>query len=638
MRRDIQFLRGIAVLAVVAYHAELFALNNGFLGVDVFFVISGFLITTLILRGLDQSDFSFAEFYLRRARRLLPALYSTLLVVTVAAYVFLTQRQWDDYLNQLLGAVTFTANMVLPYQVGYFDDAAQTRPLLHIWSLSLEEQYYFIMPALLVLTARRWRVAVLSVLTVASLALCIGLLGSTVTFADLESTELAFYLFPARAWELLAGSLLACLMLHYPALSVPRPFKWALAISLLALLFFPLDSEHPRGDAILAVALTALLIVGRDDWLPNFAPLRWVEKVGDWSYSLYLIHWPLLAFAYVAFLGAVPQNVRIGLVVSAFILAWLQYRFVETPFRRARTSRARTVGGLLLGTLCILLIALPAATVSWGLREASGPNFEELRRKNVGLHGICALKPPYRIPGRCKTTPQPKVAVWGDSYAMHLIPGLRENPATGDSIFQLTRSGCSPALRLVPIITTLTRARQCRDFNARALELITTTASVEYVVMSSPFGYFFNAWKRVLLGEEVVPYARGLVIQDVVAAIRTIQRAGKTVLIVSPPPHAGFDVGECIERRATGALVLGRSDCDIGLKGHLSRQRLVISGLEKVSEKSDARILWLSSLMCAGDVCATTRDGVPLYRDSGHLSIEGSRRVLGGATLWWQLR
>ncbi len=138
MRHDIQFLRGIAVLAVVLYHAKIGPVANGYLGVDIFFVISGFLITSIVLKGLESNGFSFAQFYLRRARRLLPALYCTLIITTVAAYLFLTSREWHDFRHQLYGALSFTSNMVLPFQVGYFDDAAETKPLLHIWSLSLE--------------------------------------------------------------------------------------------------------------------------------------------------------------------------------------------------------------------------------------------------------------------------------------------------------------------------------------------------------------------------------------------------------------------------------------------------------------------------------------------------------------------
>jgi len=157
LRQDIQFLRGIAVLFVVIYHSGLGILNEGYLGVDIFFVISGFLITKLILEKLAEDNFSFTDFYFRRAKRLLPALYSTLFFTTAIGVFFLTKSQWSDYLEQLLGALTFTANFVLPGQTGYFEQSSDGKPLLHIWSLSLEEQYYFILPLFLFLIPRKLR-------------------------------------------------------------------------------------------------------------------------------------------------------------------------------------------------------------------------------------------------------------------------------------------------------------------------------------------------------------------------------------------------------------------------------------------------------------------------------------------------
>ena len=172
MRHDIQFLRGIAVLVVVLYHAKVLPVRGGFLGVDVFFVISGFLITKIILRDLDNGTFFFKQFYIRRAKRLLPAAYSTLIFTTLLGYAFLTRTQWNDYIDQLIGAVTFTANLVLPFQTGYFEASGESKPLLHIWSLSLEEQYYFFMPLFLFCLPKRWRGWFLSASIIASFLLC----------------------------------------------------------------------------------------------------------------------------------------------------------------------------------------------------------------------------------------------------------------------------------------------------------------------------------------------------------------------------------------------------------------------------------------------------------------------------------
>ena len=200
------------MLAVLLYHAQIGPLVNGYLGVDIFFVISGFLITKIILSDLSKDTFSFGGFYLRRAKRLLPALYCTLIITTPLAYVFLTHGQWNDYLKQFLGAITFTSNLVLPLQVGYFQDAADTKPLLHIWSLSLEEQYYLFLPIFLFLIPGKWRGWALCVATLISLALCVYFIdwayGLERTNLD-RAAKWVFYLFPTRAWELLVGSLTA---------------------------------------------------------------------------------------------------------------------------------------------------------------------------------------------------------------------------------------------------------------------------------------------------------------------------------------------------------------------------------------------------------------------------------------------
>ncbi len=199
MRFDIQFLRGMAILSVLIYHAGLLPIPNGYLGVDIFFVISGFLITSIILRGLSAQTFSFGEFYLRRAKRLLPALYCTLFFTTLLAFYLLTQQQWQDYTAQLFGAVSFTSNMVLPQQIGYFDDNANTKPLLHIWSLSLEEQYYFFLPLFLFITPKKLWGPALVTLSALSLLLCLTFLAWSFTywrFPTVDTSGWAFYLFP----------------------------------------------------------------------------------------------------------------------------------------------------------------------------------------------------------------------------------------------------------------------------------------------------------------------------------------------------------------------------------------------------------------------------------------------------------
>ncbi|MFK7976980.1 MAG: acyltransferase family protein [Halioglobus sp.] len=633
MRSDIQFLRGVAVLAVVLYHAGIVQVSNGFLGVDVFFVVSGFLITSIVLKGLDAHQFSFKVFYFRRIARLLPALFCTLLVTTVAGWLFLTDRQWDAYRDQLFGAVTFSANIVLPYQVGYFDDAAKTKPLLHIWSLSLEEQFYLCLPVLLYLTAATKRIVLLCVLLVLSLAFSQSLLfsgGDYFDFTKIDDDVWAFYLLPSRAWELLAGSVAAWYMLRHPRLGIPPALKWVALLGLVLLMMAPIDSVSLRGDAMLVVVFTTILLLGQDNWLPRNALFGSVQRVGDISYSLYLVHWPLLAFAQVAYLEKVPHSVTYSLVGASFLLALLQYRFVEQRYRQGFSSdrRGALVGGLLISAAVLALFSSPVVLNVVRGTSAADIDFAQYRRSNTGLSWRCQRVDTENPLPECQSSSTPKVAVWGDSFAMHVVPGLMENAATEGSLVQLTLSSCNPALGLAQKIGSVARGNNCNAFNQAAVTAIAGMDSVERVVISSPFGYFYRGGEPYVVQGEVVERDPELAIVALRNAVTVFEEAGKSVLLISPPPSGGFNVGECLEREATGALILGREDCRIPVSDSEWRLRSIMYGLNKVVESSNATLLTLSDLLCDDTACATTLDGVLLWRDSMHLSYEGSRKLL----------
>lgn len=301
-RRDIQFLRGIAVLLVVVCHAFPRWLPYGVIGVDLFFVISGFLMTGMIASGLDRGDFTFAGFYLRRARRLLPASFVTVAVTVSIALFLLPAALWPSFTWQIVGAMTFTANFVSQAQIA---DPLYLQPLSHFWSLSLEEQFYLLFPLLLWVTPKKMRIPGLAIIALESFALMI-IFGNS------------FHLLH-RAWELLVGGLAYCVR-EKPLRSA---VKWG------AFLLVPISVAF---DWIpLAVAATAVMLIGKDGWVR--APL--IERTGDWSYSIYLIHWPLFSFAMIYF-GAIPPILAGLLCIAAIGLAAAQYHYVEQPFRKPR--------------------------------------------------------------------------------------------------------------------------------------------------------------------------------------------------------------------------------------------------------------------------------------------------------------
>lgn len=632
-RTDIQVLRGIAVLAVVLYHARVVPLAGGYLGVDIFFVISGFLITGHIMQEIDRGRFSFASFYVRRARRLLPAAFCTLILTTLLASQVLTQQRWKDFVAQLLGALTFSANFVLPAQSGYFEASAETKPLLHTWSLSVEEQYYLLAPLLLVALRPRWRVAALGAIAAASLMLCVAAVSTSVSYWRvpwLYSQRFAFFMLPARAWEMLAGSLLAALAQRGMPMAPPRWVKWPAMALLCLVCYAPLDDAHPRGDALIAVLLTALLMAGDGRWIGNSAPVRAMARVGDWSYSIYLVHWPLFALAAGAYLGRVPVGVRLGLLGLSIALAALQYRFVEQPFRLRRGPGPQIVWRFGTGAATVAALAL---AIGWARYPLAQDTTGEQHGAHRGLGPLCGNAGALNNLPACSTGPGPAVALWGDSYAMHLVPGLRQLAPVRFSLAQVTKPACAPVRGLTSIDPEHDAlwAQDCLVFNERAFELIASMASIRYVIMSSPFqGYLDAGQLKFMRSGRQETVDRNAAIEELTATLKGLIARGKTPILVSPPPRPGFDVGTCREQQRSGLLVLGRANCDFTRAEYMAHQRAVLDGLLEVSRRAGVEVVWLDKPLCAANgVCRTALDdGTSVYKDDGHHTYR--LRVLNG--------
>jgi peptidoglycan/LPS O-acetylase OafA/YrhL len=636
MRRDIQLLRGVAVLLVVIFHADIGIFTEGFLGVDIFFVISGFLITTIILKGLGRNNFSFTSFYLRRAKRLLPALYCTLIVTTLLAYSFITYSQQKDFIVQLLGALTFSANMVLPTQLGYFDGDAKGKVLLHIWSLSLEEQYYFFLPLLLFVIPKITRIWFLIVLTAGSLIWCLNWVVSDSVppllwrIADSSRSEWAFFLFPTRAWELLAGSICAWIMLNKPV-TVNSLIKWLALTVILVVGWIQVDTVHPRAGAIIVVLATSLIMLGEHQWLPEWKIIQSIEKIGDWSYSIYLVHWPLFAFAYLGFVGTIPLPIKFLLIIVSIVLGIIQFRLVETPFRYGWKSKPSAAwSGFSLATLAVILV--PAPMFSDQLFSNEINKYQEIRKINYGLSPNCDGEQINNLHPECSTTNQPIIAIWGDSYAMHLVPGLIKKNA---NIIQLTKSVCGPLLNIAIITEKYNEkwAKKCINFNNDAYQKIISTPSIKYVVLSSTFvQYFKNNNDQFLLNDNIISKDINLAVKAFINTIEKLKAAKKVPILFSPPPRAGFNIGECLEREQSD-FVLFKENCNIPVWQYLEHEKEIHMALQQVINQTKIHTIWLDSLLCDKKLCKTKLNNSFIYRDSGHLSITGSEKLLGNIQL-----
>ena len=615
LRIDIQALRGIAVLAVLFFHAEVIPDSGGYLGVDVFFVISGFLITSQICNGIEAGTFSFRTFYLRRAWRLLPAAYAVFAACLIASPWLLNDIERYDFYEQLLGAIGLFANHVLWGQTGYFETSAEVKPLLHAWSLSLEEQYYLILPLLLVMIRRTLWLPVAAVLTVTSFALL---------SAKIEAMPGAtFYLLPTRVWELGIGSI-AAIAFRKQTSPLPSWLCWPALLVLAAILYKPLPLEiHNEVNLLIATLAAVIIILTQNARMNQLKVFAGLAKFGTISYALYLVHWPLFAALHNLNVGGggLSWQLRLAAILASIVLAAALYAGVEQRFRLTHKRAYRPAYPLLI---CSLILAVVTASLYFS--HTSESDYRHRFRVNSGLSLICGT-PDFETAPECRTHPDPEILVWGDSFAMHLVPGL---VAQDEKLIQATMSTCPPldhvALYAPPEFP-VPWSRDCVSFNQRAKNLALTDPSISTVILGAQWSYMFGAGyhdgRNTHTNLDVDTIARNLH-----GLAQEIRQAGKSVIIVEPPPILGFDIGRCHERLERGLLRMGGTEsCDIPVQAYRAGNKLT-DGLFDQLVASGLPTYSFADHLCDDHTCVTKIGNRILYRDVGHLSIEGSEYLL----------
>ena len=614
-RPEVDGLRAVAVLSVVLFHAFPTLLPGGFIGVDIFFVISGFLISSILLRELQQGQYSVAGFYARRVKRIFPSLLAVMLACLAFGWFALFPDEYQQLGKHVGGGASFAANFFYWDQVGYFDTAADTKPLLHLWSLGIEEQFYIVWPAVLLLA---WRLRANLVAVTASLALLsflVNVVGVT------HHGTATFYSPASRAWELLAGALLACAAHGKPVPTRTGSQANAAAFAGVALLAFGLaltKAEHfPGWRALVPVGAAVLLIgAGPRAWL-NRAVLA--NPVVVWfgliSYPLYLWHWPLLSFAQIVEGHLPAPRIRIAAIAAAIVLAWLSYRLLERPLRRL-SGRSASIA---VALLCVLM-AGTAASGAWlfqyeGLPQRA-PVQENLANQKAlvvvedkanaaackqrygfdSVYAYCLLAYPDR---------EPTVVLIGDSHAYHVVAGLTQYyKSKGENLLYLgTRR---PYWGLKPGDDPFQKATQ------PMLELALNTPSIKTAIFST-YVRLDPAWT------EMVDAARD--------TYRRFLAKGMHVIVMEDVPEMPFDPRTCIKRAGVASSVT-TSPCGIS-RSEWDKQ---IAPNERVRQEN-ARLFpqieyfHAADALCDGRECKAMIGGRLMYRDKHHLSYDGDLQV-----------
>ncbi|WP_207094270.1 acyltransferase family protein [Novosphingobium sp. PY1] len=647
-RPDIDGLRAIAVTSIVLNHAFPDIFTGGFIGVDVFYVISGYLITGILLAGLNANKFSLAEFYVRRIRRILPALLVVLSITSILVLFLFTPRELADYGKSLIATAAFSSNIYFWTTTGYFTPEAHLIPLLHTWSLAIEEQYYVFFPILLWLA---WKLGKVNLFLVAGCAFSLCL---SVTLTNGHALA-AFYLPPTRAWELLLGAIVAARIL--PAIEHRHIAKIAmLAGALLLALGFIIINEQspfPGSLALLPCLGTALIIYAgiSDRSSPVSVALSWrpVVMIGWISYSLYLWHWPVISLLYRRFDG-LSTTMALQAIALSVALAFLSWWFVERRFHTPPAQLAsvdkpqgrRPLTTIGFGTAALAIVAVAGT----GLMQLESPTVvrelypAEIAQLNEAVVHVSSPKK-CREPERTLNDPECRIgnaqmpatiALWGDSYADALKPGFAE-VLHDHSAYGFILHSCPPILGAVRVDD----RREYRNFGAKCIRANQSTVKaledhpeITEVVI---FGQFLNAFDIPDRPVFLVPDHYNPAFADkrmdqitdrIIDTVEILKGMGKKVILI----------GTFYATQAQGAEdLLARRMWSSRIDGRMSAaiyDRYSKPMNDRLRKIADDRIIFIDPkpVFCrTNDVCDFLPGGKPLLIDDGHLTAEGARRL-----------
>jgi len=632
-RPDIDGLRAIAVFIVIFYHYGVWPWTGGFVGVDVFFVISGYLISSIIYPEVIGRRFSILDFYARRIRRIFPALGATLLFAAIAGAIILFPEDLIKFGESLFATALFSSNFEFWREANYFDSSAISKPLLHTWSLAVEEQFYLFFPPLLL--AIRWlrrvesAAPILATLGAVSLAIAVVVLRTSPTAA--------FYLLPARAWEPLLGAFLLTSDLKPPnALLANLCAVMGMIAIGWAALDFTRSTPFPGLSAILPCGGTALLIFAgsnRSSLVNAILSARPLVVGGLISYSLYLWHWPLLVFATYASSNGITDLSKALLIAASVVLAYASWRFVERPFRGRSAILSRrelfyaaaisTLGVVALGAILVLTRGLPGRYPKpvQVILAAASDYHEPTNCEQKGQFKICRVGP--------TSVKEPDILFWGDSIANSMLPAIASAlDRTRQSAYYFELNGCPPLLDINRPSTP-----DCREFNSNVLRFA-VRSKVHTVVLIARWAldaegthYGDEPGEFVSLqdarNQDPTANNHQLFLLGLTRTVSTLIDARKRIVLMGSIPEIGRAVPSLLAKehllggvRFSGPTVAEFED----------RQRFVRHTMNALHAQFGVTVLDPASILCK-TTCSLELNGEPLYSDNHHLSTRGAKLI-----------
>lgn len=637
-RREIDGLRSVAVLPVILFHAGFSFFSGGFVGVDVFFVISGYLITSIIIEDIRADRFSIVSFYERRARRILPALFVVVALCLPVAWAWMLPVPFRDFTQSVAAIGLFASNVLFWLEADYFATDAEEKPLLHTWSLAVEEQYYIFFPILLFFAYRRRKTAVLW--------LMLGLAALSLGLSEIGARHWPvgnFYLIPTRAWELFAGSICALLIRDFGLERRSDVLSLAgLGLILASILLFDATTPFPSLYALAPVggAMLIILFGGAGTLTARLLSAPPLVGIGLISYSAYLWHQPLFAFARVRSLDHPDAWLMSLLALASLVLAYPTWRFVEQPFRGRRAALLPTRGGIFAASAagvaaCVAVGA--AGQLGQGFPNRLSPETVAAATVRKGDASGCLNRfspTDIRDGARCVIGAEgvaPTLAVMGDSHAGAITDALSAAlAAEGRSAVMVSGSWCAPLMAFGsdnPFKNPVCRARMDAAY-AQILDDFT----IETVILVAQWanyttGYRWNdrqvAAYRFGDGTATEPADNPAMFEAALRhTLEAIRAAGKGVLVVGPLPEYPLNVPRVLGK----AIHFGSSQESLllGRDAYRARNAEVLDAFAVLESFGNAVLLDPVLAFCSADACSPVgTDGAALYADDNHLSSAG---------------
>ncbi|MEZ5902034.1 MAG: acyltransferase family protein [Alphaproteobacteria bacterium] len=629
-RTDIDGLRALAVLPVVLFHAGFDVFSGGFVGVDIFFVISGFLITSIIINDLNQERFSIREFYERRIRRILPALYTVCFVTLIAGCLVFLPAELESLGRGLGTTLLFVSNILFWSETGYFDASADLKPLLHTWSLAVEEQFYVFFPLLLILIAKFLKKKYVPVLLICAF----GSFAISVWGAEYKPSA-TFYWAPTRAWELLLGAFLALGFIPLPSRRWLLEVLGILGLCLIgyAVFAFDYDTAFPGLNALFPCLGASLLIYAnqsRQTVSKKFLGLKPLVFIGLCSYSFYLWHWPVFVFAKYLSMNSLTGVQSCGLVLLSFALSVMTWKFIETPFR----NRSFLAGRWKVFTVA-LLASIPLFAASGAIIGKEGfpnrfANIEALeKQKESHVKEACVdIASSEFEKQKCvfgNQSKAPSFIVWGDSHAGAFMPAFDTiGKETGRAGILASSSGCPPLLEIT--LARDEKPHKCIEFNNTILSTIKDGDTVflvarwTYYTHKSLINHEGPTWLNNEFSREISEKENLRVFEDALkSTIKAIKERGAVPVIVDSVPEYPRSVPEM--------LFLFDRDVTVSKELFNNNRQKTSDILRNISSQNEAEYIDPSRILCDESKCYANKEQSVFYFDDDHLSLDGAEKI-----------